>query len=440
MLVTCETCGQRFLRASEGEGCPHCAGRSAGDPEPPEGDSDPEPQGPPKRFVDGAPAYEQPGRGFAGRYFGTVVEACFSPAAFFDHLSREGARGITSFAWWSAFIGISAQALVGWLLLPVFRAMALQGPANLKPGELDQARKMAEDDPAMGALVSILDLSEGLAARAAEAEAQLLATAILSPLVALFAVHLIAGLVHVTTRPFAATPAPYVVTHRFVVYAFAPMLFAAIPTVGFFAPLLTLILITAAMTKLHGLSIGGRLLGVVVPVLALNLVWSSVLLPVVAPPVAGLVAPPPAPEPAEDDDPTPPMPPADRPHEVELFDDGDALYSERFFDTAKTRLRIEHRALAHADGRVDVDVRVKNTGEAPWTRVFVEVPVPGRDHVVDDAVTLDGERYELAKDADRPWGFRDALAPGETFHVGFTLREGQPKALLQVGPTVGRIP
>ena len=365
------------------------------------------------------PAFEVPNRGLFSRFTATVVEVCRGPVSFYERLEPAEVRGITLFAWLCTFIGTALGAAINAALCP----WLLQFPDL--PVEVSTELKAAE-----------------ILARC---------TLLLAPLIALFAVHLVAGLLHISTRPFAKEPAAYDETYRFVVYAFAPLAFMWVPVVGLVAIGFFFAVLTLAMRRLFGLGRFEAIFAVVLPVLALGLTWTGVIQPRLAPalverawPVALATDEEPRAGPnVVKEDPTPPLPDPNRSHEVELKKDGNALFSERSTTFSQGKLRVVHRA-ERKDAVVAVCVILESKSEKPFTGLAARADLIDGisvDDVVARAVRLDDEVYTLTEDAASPWGFRERLEPSEKFSVCFDLTTTkEPREILQLGPTVGRMP
>jgi hypothetical protein len=296
VLVRCEACSRTFVRKDDGPGrCPRCGaverapdgvptGAAADAPAPSavrvEGSDPGAPDGPgkprrgtipaaPARFVEGHPSFEDRSQGFFRRLFGTAVDVVVRPAAFYTHLTHEGARGVSWFAFVCLLVGHAASA--AWQLvvgLPVaertFDAMRVALPKTLPAAELKQQ------------LLTLAYLDAQVAYATPIAWLKLL----FAPLTAYFAMHLLSGLVHVGARAFSTTPEQpvrYDATYRAFCYATAPLLLALIPVVGGVSTIWFVVVLSLAAAKLHHLRAWGVLGGVLLPCLFLWLLWDAAL-------------------------------------------------------------------------------------------------------------------------------------------------------------------
>ncbi len=224
----------------------------------------------PARFVGGHPSFEDRSQPFAVRFAGTAKDVLRHPAAFFTHLTHEGMRGVSWFAYVCLLVGHAASA--GWQIvvgLPIAERV------------IDAARleSVAQRLPAA-------DLQGKLLAFAA-VEAELVhawpiawVKLLLAPLTAFFALHLLSGILHVGSRAFSTTPedrVSYEATYRAFAYAMAPMLLGVLPIIGGFAPVWTIAVVAMAMVKLHRLRFLGVLGGVLFPAFFVWFLWGAAL-------------------------------------------------------------------------------------------------------------------------------------------------------------------
>ncbi len=508
MLSRCSHCDRPFIIADTAArpSCPHCgravddaaarpagvdaqpAERGASPPEPPSavvaegsrphppapGRSDPPEKRPaPSGFRDGAPAWEQRERSLAARFFRTLADACLHPVAFYTHLSREGVRGITWFAYTCLLLGTAGQALWRIVMLPQAQAMLERANAGLSDEDVAAAR--AEQNPLVNALLDLLQSSDQLALQLARLEAELWVTLLLAPLTAFFTIHLLAGLVHFSVqsfRPPDQEPVAYDVTYRFLLYAFAPMIFGLVPTVGGLAGFFTFLLMLVAVRRLHRVRTLGLIAGVLFPILLLSWMWDEVALPRLAPPLASALGVTHEPAPAAGgeadaalaasagDDTAeeelgggeyPPMPAADRDHSVELFEEGEWLYSERTWDSSLGRLYLRQRVAKDAGmgGRLLV-IEVTNQGDETIDHLFVEHELPAGALVHEDSaatrarVSLNGRaldditvRSEL-HEAGASWSV-PRLRAGAKVELTLRTTGAGARALFQTAPSLGRM-
>lgn len=316
VLVRCEACSRTFVRRDDGPGrCPRCgAVERAGEAAPPpdedeakgavrvEGSAPGAPDGPgkprrgtippaPARFVEGHPSFEDGSQRFFRRFAGTAVDVIARPASFFTHLTHEGARGVSWFAFVCLLVGHAGAAF--WQLvvaLPMaeraFDAMRIDLPKTLPAAELKQQ------------LLALSYLDAHVAYAVPVAWLKLL----FAPVTAYFAMHLLSGLVHVGARAFSTTPEQpvrYDATYRAFCYATAPLLLAALPIVGGVSTVWFVVVLSLATAKLHHLRAWGVLGGVLLPCMFLWLLWDAALA-TAAPAVMdalGVQAPPRAPPP-----------------------------------------------------------------------------------------------------------------------------------------------
>jgi hypothetical protein len=205
---------------------------------------------PPHSFVGGLPKWEQRGP-WPVRFFGTATDVILRPNAFFTHLSREGARGTTAFAYLCLLAGLTAMPALCLVFFAYTRdELAVEAMRNTA-----EAKELTRQMLAIESLAWMWMLA--------------------APVTSFFIVHLLAGAVHVCARVFSpnVTDAPpFEVTYRFVVYAQAPMLLGLVPIVGWTAPLVAVVVLSVAMARLHKLRFLGIVGGVLVPA---YIVWSS---------------------------------------------------------------------------------------------------------------------------------------------------------------------
>jgi hypothetical protein len=439
------------------------------------GDQPPAPAGqqrgrippPPARFDAGRPGWETRQQPLVKRFLGTVVDASLRPQAFFTHLSREGVRGITWFAWVCILVGTVGQALWGLVMLPLVARLGEMATGGLSGADREAAA--GTGDPVLKALVDAMNLTDETLARLGEAELQLWAALLLAPLTAFFTVHLLAGIIHFSLQPFRhpeQEAVPYETTYRFVVYAQAPLVFALIPTVGSLAGLYSLALLLIAMGKLHRVRALGLFGGVIAPALLLSFMWNQEVLPRIAGPLTqavGMSSSSTEPDEgsatttlasddddddSDDDDDTsaadeyPPMPAADRDHSVETFVEGPWRFSERFYDSSRGRMRIRHRvATAEGDdGARALEVELKLLSETPIERVFVAVHAPDGAHFLPDSLVVPESALKHELDEERAYLLVGSLEAGAPVVLRARVKGLDDKRLLQRGPTVGREP
>lgn len=462
MLARCPRCDKPFVDTGDGR-CPRCGeaeASSEGERTPPEpetravvvegGADGPAPRrprsgipAPPPRFREGRPALEDPARPLLSRYFGTLADVCFRPVGFFTHLSRAPARGITWFAFLSVLVGSAAQA--GWnlLLLPLL-TQASASTSQLRGEDLEALRRSADDSALARLFLDLADTQAKMLEQLPLLEAQLWVALLLAPLTAFFTIHLVAGLLHLSVQPFRAPGderIPYEVTYRFTVYALAPLVLAALPTVGGLAGMFTLAVLAIAMARLHRLRAPGVIGGVLGPVLLLSWLWAQGVLPRVAPPVAtavGLLPAPAAHEPPAEDDAAaalaalPPMPAPDRDHSVDITERDGVLETSRVFRSSRGPLEVRHRAAKEGEG-VRVEVVVLNRSEQV---VGLALEHPPAGALVAGSARAEGGEI-AAPSGDEPLTARfSSLAPGNKAVLSFEVRGTEPRALLQVGPTL----
>lgn len=489
MLSRCPHCDRPFVQpdAAERPRCPHCGKDTE---EQPSGSAD-EPRSavvaegsrpneraqppaerrhavrpPPPRFLEGRPAWEQRDRSLPARFFGTLADACLRPNAFFTNLSREGVRGVTWFGYACLLLGTAGQAAWGIFSLPFLRSIVTQATQTLPPEAREAAR--AENSALLNALVDAVQSSEKVITQLTLIEAQLWATLILAPLTAFFTIHLLAGLVHFsvqTFRPPDHEPVSYDVTYRFLVYAFAPMAFGVIPTVGGLAGLYSFALMLIAMSRLHRVRWFGLIGGVLFPILLLSWLWDQEAMPRLAPHVTralGVVEEVQQPEPEQeqeqpagtDEDEAassyPPMPAADRDHGVEVHEKSGWLYSERTWEASFGEVRIRQLVQKDKsdDGGHSLILEVKNLGDKDITDLFVShtLPVAARLQTKDEAVRVGVNDAPGADDivTNAAVGERDVhasfsrLPEGATAIVGMRAKGASARALLDTAPSVGR--
>lgn len=467
MLARCPHCDKPYIVAGdEAAPCPHCGqapadapaaaaseakavvaeGGSAG-PEAPHGRAGVSPA--PARFLAGRPAWEQPERPLLTRFFGTFADAALRPTAFYTNLSREGQSGVTVFAYVCLLVGTVGQAAWALASLPLLRALGERAG-----GGLDEAGREAAkaEGGLLAGLISAVEMSEQSLERLALVETQLWATLVLAPLMAFFTIHLLAGIVHFSVQPFRhpeQEPVAYEVTYRFLAYAHAPMLLAALPTVGSLASLFSFALILIAIRRLHRVRMLGLIGGVVFPALFLSWLWGQEVLPRIAPPLTAALGLGAADEPdevAEGESAYKPMPPADRDHSIELHERSGWLYSERYWEASFGRLRVRHLVAAEpreSGGHLG-SIEVEHKSGEPAPGFFVELEVPEGARLLEEPLEAFIEPGHAQAEVSLEDGVVHArfpvLEPGQRATVVFVAAGKDARALLQRGPAVGRAP
>jgi hypothetical protein len=261
MLVGCEHCGKPSLRdenARPPHRCPHCGGI--------EGQLD-TPAPLPRNGAVLTPPLEGPGF-WPVRAARTVVVVLRHPFAFFASLPREGGAQAGLLGFVCVLLGHIGHAAWALALLPSTRGVALQALAD--------AQALATTSQHKAELAELLH-------QMGELEPALWLELLIAPLTALFALHLVTGLVHVSCRAFAPppdddeAPATYEDTWRAASYGMVPMVLGLVPIVGGLSSLWTVFTLAIAMTRVHRLRFSGVVLGVLLPSICVSMLWGLVL-------------------------------------------------------------------------------------------------------------------------------------------------------------------
>ena len=227
-----------------------------------------------KALGDFGPLMELENLGFIARFWGTLAQVILRPTQFFEHMAAHKAEAPNSnkaflFGVWVLFLGQSISAF--WLI-----SLAGQSLDSIFQGTKENALLAAllgngESQP------SPQDLSYLIHLATVQAHLEF----ILAPLIAFFAIHLIAGSCHFLGRsmqkPEDETP-PYDLTVRWVAYAQAPFIFATIPSLGLLvATGWTGVLLIRGLVQFHQISFARALVTVLSMGMLLKIFWSSAL-------------------------------------------------------------------------------------------------------------------------------------------------------------------
>lgn len=297
MLTTCPSCRHPFAEPTASGACPHCGApagaEGSGEPDGEQlsavvaegGEGAPEPSGRKRRLKkhdgpapslkEGVPAFERDDSSAIKGFFQTFVDVVFRPRAFFGHLSLDGARGITWFAYLCLLSAFLFDAVGTFLMQPVFGTV-LQVLKDAKeklatPG-LEEAAKSDADAAAKWEQVEKIAEAITQMQQQIEVGPTLVVVSFLAaPLLAFFAVHLISGLLHLTFRllNIGGEPIPYDQTYRFVVYATAPLALGVLPGAAFVSKIWFLVVLVIAMRRLHRPKALGVIAGILLPVVFL---------------------------------------------------------------------------------------------------------------------------------------------------------------------------
>tara|TARA_B100000683_G_C12425828_1_gene529706 strand:+ start:146 stop:928 length:783 start_codon:yes stop_codon:yes gene_type:complete len=223
---------------------------------------------------DFGPLMELDNIGSIARFWGTLAQVILRPTRFFEHMAAHQEKAPSSnkafiFGVWVLFLGQSISAF--WLI-------------SLAGQSLDTIFQGSKENALLGALLgngesqpNPEDLSYLIHLATVQAHLEF----ILAPLIAFFAIHLIAGSCHFLGRsmqgPEAESP-PYDLTLRWVAYAQAPFIFATIPTLGLLlATGWTGVLLIRGLVRFHQISFARAMVTVLSTGMLLKILWSSAL-------------------------------------------------------------------------------------------------------------------------------------------------------------------